>query len=123
MLIFCLGRGRIYPQRLTKGQENHRPPNKNKAPINRKIAEADEMKQIFIIFTVLIFLSGCTIKRTITLPDKSVYVVDSLKEDVVTFEKNKDGIKIIVDGKPAPSLFEKVMMMLFYSMPDVEIAK
>ena len=81
------------------------------------------MKQIFIIFTVLIFLSGCTIKRTITLPDKSVYAVDSLKEDVVTFEKNKDGIKIIVDGKPAPSLFEKVMMMLFYSMPDVEITK
>ncbi len=82
------------------------------------------MKQkAIIILIALIFLSGCTIKRTITLPDKSVYVVDSLKEDVVTFEKNKDGVKIIVDGKPAPSLFEKVMMMLFYSMPDVEITK
>ena len=82
------------------------------------------MKQLIPIIFLLVFLAaGCTIERTITLPDKSVYAVDSLKEDVVTFEKNKDGIKIIVDGKPAPSLFEKVMMMLFYSMPDVEIAK
>lgn len=79
------------------------------------------MKKLIIILMALVFLSGCTIERTITLPDESVYIVDSLKEDIVTFEKGKDGIKIIVDGKPAPSLFEKVMMMLFYSMPDVEV--
>ncbi len=80
--------------------------------------------QILMIMVILfVFMTGCTIKRTITLPDQSIYVVDSMKEDVVTFKKDDKGIEIIVDGKPAPSLLEKIVMMLFMNLPDVEITK
>ncbi len=79
------------------------------------------MKRLIIIFAALVMLSGCNVKRHIIMPDKTIYTVDARKDDLVSFKKGD--IEITVDGKPAPGLFEKVLMMLFYNLPDVEIVK
>ena len=79
------------------------------------------MKRTIIILIVLTMLSGCNVIRTVTLPDKTIYTVEAQKDDLVTFKKGD--IEIKVDGKPAPSMLEKVLMMLFMNLPDVEIAK
>ncbi len=101
------------------------------------------MKQVFIIFTVLIFLSGCTIKRTIYTPipgaDLSLLrsmekvdakelvrlgmyemiIVDALKEDLITFDIK--GVKGSIDGRGRPGMIEQALGIMFMSLPEVTI--
>lgn len=82
------------------------------------------MTKLFVTIISLAMLSGCAyfnVTRTITLPDKTVYTVNSRKDDLVSFEKN--GLKVMVDGRGRPGMIEQALGIMFMNFPDVNLEK
>ena len=70
------------------------------------------MVRLIIIITTAFLLCGCSlanVERTITMPNKEVYKVTMRIDDCITFEK--DGVKLSVDGRGRPGVFENVATM------------
>ena len=74
---------------------------------------------IWIILGLCVFLTACTIKREIIMPDQTIYTVKAQKDDMVTFKKGD--IEIMVDGRGRPGMIEQALGVMFMNMPDVEI--
>ena len=56
------------------------------------------------------------------MPDKTVYTVEALKDDLVSFKLSKDGdIEFSVDGRGRPGMIEQALGILFMNMPDITI--
>jgi len=73
------------------------------------------MKYLSVVI-LLLLLSGCAAftasHATIILPNGDEYkITSSTKEGVVSFEGN--GVKVVMDNKPSPGLFEKILTMMF----------
>lgn len=77
--------------------------------------------RLLIIIIIIALVSGCNVQRHIVMPDKTIYTVDARKDDLVTFKKGD--IDITVDGRPGPSMIEKVLSLLMLNLPDVEVSK
>lgn len=78
-----------------------------------------KVKHILPIIFVIIFLTGCTVKREIIMPDNTTYVVKVQKDDMITFKK--DGLEIIVDGRGRPGMFEQILSLMFMNLPDLTL--
>lgn len=80
-------------------------------------------KPILIASLILIALNGCAgfgqVTSTITLTDGKTYTVVSKSDALVEFEQ--DGKKLKVDNRGRPSLIEKIISLLFLTLPDVVI--
>ena len=71
------------------------------------------------LIPLMIWLSGCTVQRQVIMPDKTVYTVKALKDDMVTFKQGD--IEIMVDGRGRPGMIEQALGVMFMNLPDVEI--
>ena len=80
-------------------------------------------KPILIASLILIALIGCArfgqVTSTITLPDGQTYTVVSKSDALVEFEQ--DGKKLKFDNRGRPSLIEKIISLLFLTLPDVQV--
>lgn len=71
---------------------------------------------------IVLLFTACSIKREVIMPDKSVYIVKTQKDDLVTFKLSKDGdIEMSVDGRGRPGMIEQALGIMFMNLPDVEI--
>ena len=76
------------------------------------------MKYILLII-IAICLSSCAMTtRTVTMPDKSIYTVTALKDDLVTFKTGDT--EISVDGRGRPGIIEQALGGIILS-PDVNV--
>ena len=81
------------------------------------------MRKIIVIFTALIFLSGCqfwNVKRHAII-DGKIYTIDMLKEDHAKFDDGK--VKFEVDGRGRPGMIEQALGIMFLNLPDVTVEK
>lgn len=82
------------------------------------------MKRIITFGLVLIIslsLIACSVTRKVTLPDGSIYIVESRKDDFVTLKK--DGVEFIVDGRGKTGMIEQALGIMFMNLPDVTVEK
>jgi len=82
------------------------------------------MKRTVIMLMALPMLSGCSyfnVTRTVKLPSGKIYTVNCRKDDLVSFEK--DGLKVVVDGRGRPGMIEQAIGIMFMSLPEVTLEK
>ena len=82
------------------------------------------MKKIITFGLILIMslsLMACSVTRQVIMPDGSVYIVKSQKDDFVTLKK--DGVEFMVDGRGRPGMIEQALGIMFMNLPDVTVEK
>lgn len=66
------------------------------------------MKKCICIISIVLIIGGCaSVKTIVTNPRGEVYTVQSKKDALVMMEK--DGVKLTVDNRGKPGIFENLM--------------
>ena len=72
-----------------------------------------------LILIIVLSFTACTVTRTVIMPDGSIYVVKSQKDDLVTLKKGD--VEFMVDGRGRPGMVEQALGIMFMNLPDVNV--
>ncbi len=79
----------------------------------------------FIIILMVVVMAGCAglgqTVSTMTMPNGDIYTVASKSDALVEFSQGD--VKMTVDNRGRPSMLEKVISLLFLTLPDVEVTR
>jgi len=78
-----------------------------------------KLLQVVIIINLIYLTVACTVKTTVTMPTGEVYRVQNKSDGVTSFEHGD--LKISVDNRGRPTVFESLTGAVLEKMPTVQI--